>query len=142
VWHPTGTSTPTGGHQGTPLALPTGTSSFSLGVPAIQPTQKGLPTFTRDEVIAFLKKNGVAHVINGKTNFTVVRIDFISSKEASNRLHGESIGVPDQAQVCYVELAGSFVFPGPDNTSGKFPRAIEIFDAQTGNLLLSGGLSG
>ena len=71
---------------------------------------------------------------------TVVRVEFLTSKQVSTLLGGESIGLPDDALLCYVGLQGSFAFPGPQGPTVTYPRGVEVFDAWTGNLLISGGM--
>jgi len=72
----------------------------------------------------------------------VTAIDYITSKEASQRLNNDSIGLADTAMVYYVEWQGSFhtnvsAPPGVALSNLKpVSKGVEIFDAQTGNLLL------
>jgi len=56
-------------------------------------------------------------------------------------LHGENPGFPDTVPLCYVEFAGTFVFAGPGNQALTFKKGYYVFDLQTGNLVMEGGLS-
>jgi hypothetical protein len=71
---------------------------------------------------------------------SVVRVAFLTSAQVSALLGGESTGVPDDTLLCYVELQGNFTFPSPQGTTQTFTKGVEVFDAQTGNLLMDGGL--
>jgi hypothetical protein len=70
---------------------------------------------------------------------TVGQIEFMSSEALSAQLNGESIGRPNAALVCYVELHGVFLFSGLGSTEQTAHMTYEVFDAQTGNLILTGG---
>lgn len=97
------------------------------------------PCFTVDDVKAYIKTHAIprAGTVSGKPA-KILSIDFITSKEASERMKGDSIGLADNAPVCYVELYGPFI-------TGSVPygakplvsnRGVEIFDARTGRLLV------
>ncbi len=120
-------------------------SQQPIGIPAITPTLNSAtpnsPTFTVEDVIQYIAKHG----FNGGPTVTgnnpqIHVIDFISSKEASTRLSGASIGLPDTAVVCYVELGGPFQVEGSlPPGAPPFPQSnigVDIFDAQTGNLVM------
>jgi len=112
----------------------TGGGNGSPGVAAIQPHLHAIPSFTADDVRQNLKANGMP----GWSQFTIVKILFITGQEVCERTRGESTGLDDNAPVCFVELRGEFwpisypygVHPQPS------PYAYEVFDAQTGNLLV------
>jgi hypothetical protein len=99
-----------------------------------------IPAFGAEDVRAFVMAHPLPRNANRDKTFTIQRIDFLSSKEVTSLLNGESTGFPDDYPLCYVELQGDFAFPGPKGAVATFPRAIEIFDARTGNFLMSGGL--
>lgn len=61
---------------------------------------------------------------------------FITSQQASVRLKGESLGIPDNSLVCYVTFHGSFTVTGPNGKMVTYKKAVEVFDAQMGELLL------
>jgi hypothetical protein len=79
----------------------------------------------------------------GKTG-TIVKIAFMTSKQASILMKGESAGLPDDALVCYVELHGPFLLTGISvPPSGKIPVVQNIqyvIDAQTGSELVFGSV--
>ena len=77
------------------------------------------------------------------------RVEFLPASQVSARLNNVSIGRPDDALVCWVELIGPFdvsksvsIPPSLARRSGPIsfapaPKEILVFDAQTGNLILS-----
>jgi len=121
---------------------------YPPGVPAIHPTHQvssdTLAAFTIKDVEQFIVRNGFVGgpTISGKPP-TIVKIVFVTSKEASNLMKGESVGRPGDALVCYVLLRGPFKVStrmstdmpvaNPTATLGEL-----VFDAQTGNLLVWG----
>jgi hypothetical protein len=54
---------------------------------------------------------------------------------------GESIGLSDDALVCYVEFYGTFRSSGPPGSKPveHTGTGVQVFDAHTGNLLVEGG---
>jgi len=73
----------------------------------------------------------------------VESVQFMTAQQASTLLHGEWIGRPDQAIVCYVVVKGPIVIdmsPPDGALSGPIGPAnegIAVLDGQTGNLLLT-----
>jgi hypothetical protein len=65
----------------------------------------------------------------------------MTSQAVSVVLQGERTGLPDSTLLCYVELRGNVVFSGPRGVTVAYPRAYEVFDAHTGNLLGWGGMN-
>jgi len=125
-----------------------------LGLPAIVPRTLsyavGSPRFTASDVQAYLRRAYLsgskqtwieAPTVSGKPA-RILSIDFITSKEASVRMHKESTGLPDNALVCYVVLYGPFdmsrvAVPSRSRPMSTMNYAVEVFDTQTGNLLMS-----
>jgi outer membrane protein assembly factor BamB len=122
---------------GKPISPPSSTG--------ITPHLKGIPAFTTADVEHYIQANGFAGgpTVSGAPP-TILKILFVSSKQASDLMHGESTGLPDDALVCYVELRGPFnpvMISEPPGASGpQKPVEIgeEVFDAETGNLLVWG----
>jgi hypothetical protein len=115
----------------------------NLGHPAIKLTLlTGSQRFTVTDVKAYLSKHlfPSGPTTTGKPA-TIRTIEFISSKKASLLIHNGSIGLADTDQVCFVELYGPFTNTHVPVPPGANPYpvtdiGVEIFDAQTGNLLL------
>lgn len=128
----------------------TGTQQHALGIPAITP-RAGLmassasssgPTFTRDDVVHYVAAHPqVLGAVPGTPAPTVTSVQFVTAKQASTLLHGEAIGLPDTASVCYVRVQGTFVFndapPAFGSKAVTYSAAVLVFDAHTGNLLVS-----
>ncbi|HEY7125794.1 MAG TPA: hypothetical protein VH540_17695 [Ktedonobacterales bacterium] len=107
----------------------------ALGVPAIQPHLSGIPSFTAEDVRQYFKANGFP---GADGPFTILKILFITSGEVCERTRDESTGLESGALVCFVELQGTFYpFSYPPGFHPRpSPYAYEVFDAQTGNLLM------
>jgi len=147
-------------------ASPDRSNQYSPGVIAIHPSLIGTaaftaatPAFTAADVASYISA-GHLFTPAGPGGGVVSKVLFLPARQASARLGGESIGRPDGVLVAYVEVTGpvkpGFVsvpaeavqvsIPGQpaDPDAGKpvdlsRPKAIGIavFDAHTGNLLLS-----
>lgn len=121
--------------------------TYVQGDPAITPrfSQTGTgPAFTQDDVVAYLNTNGffAGPVVSG-AHLKILTIQFVTSKQASDLMSGESVGRPDDAIVCYVKVQGPFLLtnvPVPHGakaqTTAEYGDA--VFDAHTGNLLVWG----
>jgi hypothetical protein len=72
----------------------------------------------------------------------IVKLQLITSGQASNLLGGEYVSPSESLQVYFVVLSGPFFMENIHVPIGtKIPTAnqvVEVFDAQTGNLLLWG----
>lgn len=114
-----------------------------FGVPSITPHNDCTPSFTVQDVLAFEHSHPFGnHRMVSMGQSKVTKVLFITSAQASQRIGGEWIGLPDDALVCFVELYGTYRFLSP---FPSIPDSIHtgtmhnIFDAHTGNLLVSGG---
>jgi hypothetical protein len=112
----------------------------STGVPAIEINGKN--KIDKSDIEVYLKDHTFVGgpTVSGATP-EVTSVEFITAKEASQRLKDLSIGLDDNAQVCYVEWAGPFNLAyasAPPHATPLPPAAIgvELFDAESGNLLL------
>lgn len=121
--------------------------SYPPGVPAIHPHlvttnvagTAPQPTFTTADVVQYVTQHPLQDIRASVTgSVKVVQVSFMTSDALSAKLNGESIGRPAMALVCYVELQGTFSFASFGNSSAVH-TAYEVFDAQTGNLILAGG---
>ncbi|MGB8347237.1 MAG: hypothetical protein WCD86_20285 [Ktedonobacteraceae bacterium] len=126
---------------------------YPPGVPAIVPshnvgTNTMIPAFTVSDVKSYISKNGFpgGPTVKGSSP-TVLKVLFITAKQASILMRGEDTGRPDNALVCYVLLKGPFDTSSisvPSNAQ-QTPTAHKpvllgemLFDAHTGNLLVWG----
>lgn len=135
---------------------PTTNPAYPPGVPAITPTlalttSASRPAFTVHDLRAFMN----AHPYPSADGATprIVRIGFMTASQASALMNGESVGRPPMALVGVVELHGNFsrvvdgiaIGSAPARTWGTpvappppAHDAITVFDARTGNVLVSG----
>lgn len=113
-----------------------------LGVPAVQPranlAQGNGAAFTADDVIHYVNTHPIDGAIASQPRPTVVQVKFITSKQASDMFNGESIGLPDDASVCVVQLHGSFDFEyGPYQAGSHVTdTAYLVLDGKTGNIVM------
>lgn len=113
---------------------------YPPGSPAIQPHLPGIPSFTLADVANYIQTKSFMTTTSG-TPPVITNAEFITAQQASALLDGEYIGRPDNALVCYVELQGPFRVKGPLPSGATVPTVntgYELFDAQTGNLLMWG----
>ncbi len=115
------------------------TPSSSLGIPAIIPRTNTSPAFTVEDAVQYVNTHPMPRAFIPTSRPTIVKTAFLTSREVSALLNGESTGLPDNTLLCYVELHGTFTFPGPSGTTVTYQTGIEVFDAHTGNFLISGG---
>lgn len=131
--------------------------SYVSGNPAIKPhlvtantaSNASSPGFLKKDVEDFLNKNGffAGPVVNGG-HLKIVSIQFVTAKEASQFMAGESVGRPDDYLVCYVKVQGPFshasMHQGPVDANTKAQKLPDaefgdmVFDGHTGNLLVWG----
>jgi hypothetical protein len=133
-------------HVPDPSSMFQGGNPYLPGGTAISPhaSANNAPgaAFSQQDVIDFLNKYPVP-TTNG-TPSKILSIQFVTAKQASDLMKGESVGRPDNYLVCYVKLQGPFPsgsvhlppgasLPGKDATWGDM-----VFDASTGNILVWG----
>lgn len=122
-------------------------ASYATGLPAIRPhsvsRSPSTPGFTVDDVKAYIPTASQPKLVPVQgARLTIEKVLFISSKEATQLMRGESPGLPDNALVCFVLLKGPFYVqvdyaPGaPASTAQTASEIAEVFDAHTGNLLV------
>jgi hypothetical protein len=119
---------------------PEDSAPLPRGSAAIKPSTTATPAFSVDDVKKFVTTHRFPFSISRDRKYSISRIEFLSSRQVSDLLNGAYTGFPDDYMLCYVELQGTFTFPGPMGSTVTYHRGIEIFDAGTGNFLISGGL--
>jgi hypothetical protein len=113
--------------------------------PHLNPNDPNLPTFNKDDVQHYVDG------LNQKIGFKLVSslplvvdvADFLTVREAiakyGSTLFANNIeGQPDRL-ICFTLIKGYFAVGAPNGTSVEIPHAFIVFDARTGNRLLSGG---
>jgi hypothetical protein len=111
-----------------------------LGAPAITPHRAGVPAFTIDDATKYVTTHARALGLRGDYRSGTLQAEFLTSQQVSERLQGATTGFPADHLLCYVELRGTFSFSGPQGAHVTYPRGIFIFDAQTGHLVIHGGM--
>jgi hypothetical protein len=101
----------------------------------------GIVPFSQNDVLRFARTHHLAKSMGDTSKIRVESLDFITAKEVSTRLQYVSTGLPDDERVAFAVIRGPLYFTGPAGTKPVlFDRAYLLFDAQTGNLLMSGTL--
>ncbi|MGA2636271.1 hypothetical protein [Methylocella sp.] len=125
----------------TPLPLPQGTPKRPTGLPGLTVNPGAPEPFTKSDVAAYFATHNLPLNAGAKGDFTVANLEFLTAKQASDRLAGEPTGLNDNDRVGFATLTGKFIFSGPSNTKpATFSSAYALFDAATGNLLMDGTL--
>jgi hypothetical protein len=119
--------------QGTPKR-PQGSAALTVNPGATQP-------FSEKDVVDYFKTHNLPKNGGDLSQIKVSSLEFLTSKEVSQRLDGEPTGLKDNDKIGFVTLTGQFLFTGPPGQSARFTRAYAAFDAVTGNLLMIGTLS-
>ena len=112
-----------------------------VGVPAIQPRNDCMPSFTVQDALDYVRANPFPNKgILPVGTLAVTKVAFISVHELSSVLRLDSMGLPNDAIVCYVEEYGTVLFTAlaTDHRS-HVVTVYQIFDGRSGNLLESVG---
>ncbi len=131
---------------------PTRTISLSEGegVPAITPrlavVNLSTPTFTEGDVRQYVNSHPVGGKISSQGTPVIEKIEFLTKKDLATRLPlgGHVAGLSDDRLLCYVQLSGTFSVAAPPPVVNRTPssasvqKSMQLFDALTGNLLLTG----
>ena len=127
--------------KGIALQLPQGTPMRPHGFAAIKATPGAPSPFTKDDVASYFTGHNLPMNSGKQSQFQVVSLEFLTSKQVSERLRGVSTGLPDGDLVGFATLSGTFIFTGPAKTKpATFSSAYAAFDGVTGNLLMDGTL--
>ncbi len=101
-------------------------------------TQSGTPAFIEQDIRNYFQQHPV--LTTEQMPALIKNVLFLTSKEASVRMNQSSLGLPDRAIVCLVELQGPFILHGVSRPVGtQAPRVQHIsyvLDAQTGRRIL------
>lgn len=118
--------------------------SVPVGSPAIRPrlvsTGPSVPAFQAADAAQFASTHAMPQNQAVGSQTMVVSVRFLTSKQVSDLLNGESTGLPDSTLLCFVELQGTFTFGGGMGSMVTYHRGYEVFDAHSGNIIMAGGL--
>jgi hypothetical protein len=122
------------------LELPRGMPKRPQGLAALTPSPGPQP-FTAADVEQFLKTHRLAHSVGDPAQIRVESLEFITARDVTTRLQGAKTGLPDNDRVGFAVISGPMVFTGPPpGKPVQFIRGYAVFDATSGNLLMSGTL--
>ncbi len=123
------------------MKLPTKTAQRPQGMKALN-VKPGPEPFTQNDVAQFVQTHRLARSVGDLSKLHVDSLEFITAREASIRLQGASTGLPDNERVGFAIIRGPQYFTGPMTTTKPvaFQSSYALFDAETGNLLMSGTL--
>lgn len=119
------------------------TTYFTVGQPAISPhTDKTQLTVADVQRYVLTQPFPAGSTVKG-VQPGIVLLKLMTSRDASIQMRGENVGLPDNAYVYYVIVKGPFYMKYISSASGSknastFSLGEEVFDAQTGNLLVWG----
>lgn len=110
------------------------------GGPAIKPHPgSGGPAYTTEDAVQYVLAHPPAR-LTPLAPATLVRAEFMSAQAVGELLPGSSIGMPDTDLLCYVELQGHWRLYNQFGPPREFIRVAVVFDAYTGNHLLTGAM--
>jgi len=119
------------------------------GIASVRLIKKGTTTaFSSRELSSFALTHSVPLIEQLEPGMKVTTADCTyTAKRLAIVLHNKNLGLPDDAPLCYVELQGKFSVRTPPSKKERrpspsvFPKSFEVFDARTGNLMLSGAFA-
>jgi len=122
------------------MKMPTGTPKRPQGMPGLS-VKPGAVPFTKEEVTQFIQTHRLARSIGDISQLQVESLEFLTAREVTARLQGASTGLPNDHRVAFAIIRGPIYFTGPQTSRPiAFDTAYALFDATTGNLLMSGTL--
>lgn len=123
------------------MKMPEGTPKRPQGMQGLA-IKAGAEPFTKDDVTQFVQTHRLAKSVGNISQLRVESLEFITAREVTARLQGASTGLPDDQRVAFATIRGPIYFTGPRNIRPvAFDTAYALFDAATGNLLMSGTLT-
>jgi hypothetical protein len=123
-----------------PVASGTGQIGSQAISPHLTPTAPGQPTFTEEDVRAFIAATGLDLIrVSTEGSYQIEQVTFLSYSQAKSQ-YGIAVGVPDDRPLCLVTVHGTFKLTGPPvpgqgSNVHTFTTMVLIFDGLTGNRL-------
>ena len=122
------------------IKVPTAKPQQAQGTKALE-VKQGLAPFTKEDITQYVRTHRLAKTVGDLSQLQVESVEYITAREVKNRLRGVSTGLPDKQRVAFAIIRGPVYFSGPPGSKPvAFDRAYALFDASTGNLLMSGTL--
>ena len=127
--------------KGIAFQLPTNKPLRPQGLPAIAATKGAASPFLKSDMVNYFATHSLPRFFGKPGQVHVVSLEFLTSKQVSDRLQGESTGLPDGDPVGFATLSGTFGVSGPSPAKHvTYSSAYAAFDGGTGNLLMAGTL--
>jgi hypothetical protein len=127
--------------KGIVFQLPTAKPMRPQGLAAIKAVKGASSPFAKSDVVNYFTTHSPSRFFGKPGQVHVVSLEFLTSKQVSDRLHGESTGLPDGDPVGFATLSGTFGVSGPPPAKHMiYSSAYAAFDGSTGNLLMAGTL--
>jgi len=121
------------------LPIPKGKETRPVGMQAIGVSAKVEQSFSIETLTAYFHKRNLPMNMGPAASIRVEKVEFMTDHDLAARLNGESTGIGADERVVLVTLRGIFVFSGPPGSHlARSERAYAVFDARSGNLLMSG----
>jgi hypothetical protein len=127
-----------GALQPEPTAVPTTPrprSTRAQGIPAIPPTQAGVPAFTEEDVRSYALTPPPGYTDPSYPPPRFEFVEFLTEGELRQRFRTET-GRLDEELLVLVRWSGHFLVWGPGGPPTAYASAAHVFDASTGYLLL------
>jgi len=132
----------------TPVAYPEMPGQRPTGTPAMHPTHPDqTPAFSADELRQYLMSTPGAFGTEKASTVKITRIDCnMKGGDVGGILQRVDTGLSNDTSVCYVEFSGVVTYYGlPSQRSARgtlltFNTGFKVFDAKTGNLMLTGAM--
>jgi len=116
----------------------------AVGIPAIpaKSVPAGQVGFTDADARSWVQSHPVAGSLPKLSHLDkVLSVQFLLEQSTAPLLYGERIGNDPARMLCLVMVSGDFAWSTPEKKQVvRYPLAAEVFDARTGDFLLSAGL--
>lgn len=123
------------------VAAQSASAGANPGGPGIRLMKRDGSPIENDDVVKFVEATGMPRTLGPRHPVTGVQAQLLTSAQISARLRGESTGDPDSTVLWFVQMHGTFVFPGPPGEPAITAHlGYEVFDPASGNILMFGGL--
>jgi hypothetical protein len=92
---------------------------------------------TESDVRDYLATHPIMGIAYDASKISIDKVEFKTRKSVNEQLHGDGTSLSDNKILAFVTLSGSFTAWGAPTS---FSKAFAVFDAATGNFVMSGQL--
>jgi hypothetical protein len=122
------------------MPMPTGTPARPQGMKALT-VRAGTEPFTKADVTQYIRTHALPKSLGDPSQIDVSNLEFLTARQATDRLRGASTGLSDGDRVALATITGRLIFTGPPQSKPvAFRSAYVLFDAVSGNLVMMGTL--